>query len=67
MALRMNHREPLAVIAVDKCPQLVLDLTRPEIGGTAELPGFIDYIDRKDALYQDILSGKTPHVSNLID
>lgn len=32
-----------------------------------ELQGLIDYIDRKDALYQDILSGKTPYVSNLVD
>lgn len=33
----------------------------------AELEGFIDYIDRKDALYRGFLAGEIPYTSNLID
>lgn len=33
----------------------------------AELQGYIEYIDRKDALYQGILANEIPYTSNLID
>ena len=33
----------------------------------AELQGYLDYIDRKEALYQGFLDGSIPYVSNLID
>lgn len=33
----------------------------------AELRGYLDYIDRKEALYQGFLDGSIPYVSNLID
>ena len=33
----------------------------------AELEGYLAYIDKKDALYRDILDGRIPYVSNLIE
>ena len=32
-----------------------------------ELQGYVAYIDHKDELYRDLLAGKRPYVSNLID
>lgn len=33
----------------------------------ASLQRFVDYIDQKDALYQAILDGRIPYVSNLVE
>lgn len=48
--------------------QHMLAARRAELAARiAELEGYLAYIDKKDALYQDILDGRIPYVSNLIE
>lgn len=47
--------------------KVILDKKREELlGKIAVLQKSIDYIDRKQGFYDDVLSGKTEYVSNLI-
>lgn len=48
--------------------QRMLAIRRTELSARiAELEGYLAYIDKKDALYRDILDGRIPYVSNLIE
>lgn len=48
--------------------QRMLAARRAELAARiAELEGYLTYIDKKDALYRDILDGRIPYVSNLIE
>lgn len=48
--------------------QRMLAVRRAELSDRiAELEEYLAYIDKKDALYRDILDGRIPYVSNLIE
>ena len=48
--------------------KVILDKKREELlGKVAVLQKSIDYIDWKQGFYDDVLSGKTEYISNLID
>lgn len=48
--------------------QRMLATRRAELDARiAELEGYLAFIDKKDALYRDILDGRIPYVSNLTD
>ena len=65
----MKHYIDLCVQGQSTIPErkMILDGKRKELlAKQEELQAALDYIDRKQSFYDDVLSGKTPYVSNLI-
>ena len=65
----MKHYIDLCVQGQSTIPErkMILDGKRKELQAKQEeLQAALDYIDWKQVFYDDVLSGKTPYVSNLI-